>query len=465
VTTRRLAVSAAVAGAILVAAYVSLFLPGAYFRFDDFHQITESASAFVDLRAILTTTNEADGRWNPGMRLALRGVAAVGGLDRAWPFYAALLIGHALNILLIVRIASALGASRRVQAATAFIAIAGLNFSLFTLVTIALLFSVLCTAWMLAAVLAAVRYARGGGGWYAAACIGCTVAALCFREIAVVTPLLSALVLVVAGVGAAPRLDMRRWLGLGAAFAAAAVIFFALATLAGATLVPDSGRYQFSLGLHTARHIVVLGAHVAVWIAVPLLARRRVALRVFRDDLALAAGWAILSVLPTLLLTWQSPGHLYLALFGTALAGGRMWASLDERSAPAAFGLPLVAALVCIGAAGVVTQRQILAWGPMTRQILTDWQSLRRPADERVIIFDADNDAPYHGVVRLIGPGIRLREALTLFSRARVARASICIDVIVGPPYVAEPGDALFVNDNARLHRVDAPPFKAYCLP
>ena len=465
-TTHRLAVSAAVAAAILLAAYVSLFLPGAYFRFDDFHQITGSAGAFIDLPAMLTSPNEADGRWNPGMRLALRGIAAVAGLDRAWPFYTALLLGHALNILLIVRIASALGASRRAQAATVFIAIAGLNFSMFTLVTIALLFSVLCTTWMLAAVLGAVRYARGGGWAYAAACAGCTAAALCFREIAVVTPLLSGLVLAVYASGAGPRVDLRRWIGLGLAFAAAAVIFLALAMLAGATLVPESGRYRFSIGLHTARHLVVLGAHVGVWLAVPLVARGRQATHLFRDDLALATGWAILSVLPTLLLTWQSPGHLYLALFGTALAGGRMWASLDERSRTAAIGLPVVAALVFAGAAGLAARHQMLQWGPMTRQILTDWQGLRRAGDARVIIFDADNDAPYHGVVRLIGPGIRLREALRLFSREPIARASICIDVIVGPPYVAEPGDALFLHSGGRLTRVDAPPLTGTtCLP
>ena len=464
-TDRRLAMSAGVTAAVLLAVYVSLFLPGAYFRFDDFHQITESAGAFIDLPAILTTPNEADGRWNPGMRLVLRGIAAAAGLERAWPFYAALLLGHALNILLLLRIAAALGASRRAKAATAFIAIAGLNFSMFTLVTIALLFSVLCTSWMLAAALAAVRYARGGRWWYAAACAGCTAAALCFREIAVVTPLLIVLLLAVYGSATGMSVDRRRGVGLAIAFGIAAAIFLGLAAFAGAAIVPETGRYKFAVGLHTARHLLVLGAHVGVWLAVPFIAIGLRAPRLFRDDLLLASGWAILSVLPTLLLTWQSPGHLYLALFGTALAGGRMWAALDERSRVAAAGLPVVALLVFAGAAGLAAQRQILQWGPITRQVLADWQGMRRPDDGRVIFFDADNDAPYHGVVRLIGPGIRLREALRFASREPIARASICIDVIVGPPYVAEEGDALFVHDDGRLQRVDAPPFKAYCLP
>lgn len=460
----RPAVQAACAAAILVALYVLVFLPGAWFRFDDFWQLNGTAVNVLPLGDLLTEPNAADGRWNPGMRLALRAVGAISGVDRAWPFYLALLAGHALNVFLTVRIARALGGPPRAQAITAFVAIAGLNFSLFTLVTIALLYSVICTAWMLAAMLAALRYVRGGGWWYAAICGTCTLAALCFREIAVVTPLLCALLLTLYGAGNV-RLERRRLTGLTLAFAAGGAGFLVLASVAGASIVPEAGRYRLSVGWHTVRHLAVLAAHTAIWLLVPIVAGGLRNLRMARREIALAGCWAVLSVLPTLFLTWQSPGHLYLALSGAALAAGRVWASLGERSRITAVALPLVAVLVLAVAATLAARRDMLRWGAINRQVLADWQLLRRPGDERVVIFDNDNGVRNRGLARLIGPGIRLRDALRLASGQPIEAATICIDLIEGPPYAHERGDALFVHDDGRLQRVTAPPFKAYCLP
>ncbi len=453
-----------IAGALLAGAYAVLFLPGAWFRFDDFWQLNGTAVNVLPLGDLLTQPNAADGRWNPGMRLVLRAIGALSGIERAWPFYLALLAGHALNVFLTVRLARALGGPPRTQAITAFVAIAGLNFSLFTLVTIALLYSVICTAWMLAAMLAALRYVRGGRWWHAALCGTCTLIALCLREIAVVTPLLCALLLALYG-GAGTRVDRRRWTGLALAFATAAAGLLILAIVAGISLLPEAGRYRLSVGWHSARHLAVLAGHAAIWLAIPLMAGGVRTLRMARREIVLAAGWAVLSVLPTLLLTWQSPGHLYVALFGTALAAGRLWASLGERSRITALALPVVAALVLAVAATFAARRDILRWGPINRQVLADWQMLRRPGDARVVIFDSDNGVRNRGLARLIGPGIRLRDALRLVSREPIEAATICIDLIEGPPYAPEPGDALFEHRDGRLRRVTAPPFKAYCLP
>lgn len=459
----RPAVQAAVAAAMLAALYLLVFLPGAWFRFDDFWQLNGTAVNVLPIGDLLTQPNTADGRWNPGMRLTMRVVGAVSGGERAWPFYLALLAGHALNIFLTVRIARVLGGTPRTQAITAFVAIAGLNFSLFTLVTIALLYSVICTAWMLAAMLAALRYFHGGRWRHAVLCSVCTLAALCFREIAVVTPLLCALLL--ALYGGDMRAERRRWAVLALAFAAAAAGFVALASAAGASIVPEAGRYRLSVGWHTVRHVVVLAAHTAIWLAIPLAAGGLRGLRSARREIVLAAAWALLSVFPTLFLTWQSPGHLYLALAGVALAAGRLWASLGERSRIAAVGLPLVAVLVLAVAATLAARRDILRWGAINRQVLADWQMLRRPGDARVVIFDNDNGVRNRGLARLIGPGIRLRDALRLASKQPIASATICIDLIEGPPYAPQPGDALFVHEGGRLQRVNAPPFTAYCLP
>jgi hypothetical protein len=277
------------------------------------------------------------------------------------------------------------------------------------------------------------------------------------------TPLLCAVVLAYAG----SRVPLARgtWPRLALVTAAAALGFAGLMAFAGVSAVPAAGRYQLTVGIHTVRHLAVLLAHVAIWLAIPMLRRGAAGRGSSRDAILLATGWAVASVLPTLLLTWQSPGHLYLALFGTALAAGPVWADRAEGSRIADAALPAIAVLVFAAAAGFAVSRGLLRWGPITRQVLTDWQALRQPGDRRVVIFDADNAAWHQGLARLLGPGIRLREALKLVSREPLADATICIDLVEGPPYAPQQGDALFLNSGGRLRRVPAAPFRAYCLP
>lgn len=463
-TTRRLWWLTAVLAASLAAVYALVFLPGAWFRFDDFWQLNSSAVHAPPLLRMLTSANEADGRWQPGMRLIMWALGGAAGVDRAWPFYLAVLAGHAINTAMAVRLARLWGADAAARAASALIAVVGLNFSAFTIVSVCLLHNVVATTFILAAVASALAYWQRARRRSLIACVAFTLAGLLFREIAVVAPLLAVVCILTSA--AAPRhVFDRRWTAIVAAFAVAGAGFLALSWLAGISIVPARGRYDFKAGAHVFRNLLYIAAHVTVWIAVPiavLVGRGRMAAA--RQPVALAAGWAVVAMLPTLFLTWRSPGHLYLVLFGVAVAGGSLWTAADARRHVAAIGLAVMAAVVFAGVAGIAAQRDVLRWGPITKHVLDDWLQQRAPGDVRVIVFDADDGLPYGGLARLIGPGIRLREALEVASREQVADAAICVTMVIGPPYTAEPGDALFLHEGGRLRRMAAPPFRATCM-
>lgn len=450
--------------AALTGVYGLAFLPAAWFRFDDFWQLNASVVERGSLITILTAPNEADGRWNPGMRALLRGIAAASGLERAWPFYLALIGAHAINVYLSARIAAVLGAGARGQWAAAFVAIAAINLSAYSLVSVFLLHGVAALSFALAAVLSAARYAQDGKTWRLAVAAAATVAGLLCKEYAIVAPLLAA-VAVAAAPGRRPGLAV--WVRVVTAFAVAGVAFALLQWLAGAPLIPARGRYS-SVAIHDAGRTLAWNlAHVSVWLALPAYMAwrgpdRRAALRA----LLIASALVLVPMLPTLLLPWRSPGHLYLFLFSTAAGAGLLIAASVPSPSMVRHLWMLVAAAVVAAVLLVSGRHQILSWGPLTRQALADWHAQRRPEDKRVVWFDAEYLAPYGGLADLIGPGIRLREALEMTTGEQIDAAAICIPIVVGERYVAQPGDALFVHERGRLRRLAQPYFvHATCLP
>jgi len=465
VTARYLRTASLLCAAALAGLYLLAFLPSAWFRFDDFWQLNASAGRSVPLLDAITTANEADGRWNPGMRLLLRMIAAVSGLERAWPFHLALVGAHAINVYLSVRIAAVLGADARGRWATAFVATAALNLSAYSLVSVFLLHGVVALSFALAAVLSAARYAQDGKTWRLAAAAGATLAGLLCKEYAIVAPLLAAVAVAAAAPGARPRMAM--WVRVVAAFAVAGAAFACLQWLAGAPLIPARGRYASVAVRDAGRTLAWNLAHVAVWLALPAYLAwrgpdRRAALRA----LAIASALVLVAMLPTLALPWRSPGHLYLFLFSTAAGAGLLTSA--SSPAPSAFRHVWMAAAAAVVTTVLVmaARHQILSWGPLTRQAIADWQAQRQPDDRRVVWFDADYLAPYGGLADLIGPGIRLREALEMTTGETFESAAICIPIVVGERYVAQPGDALFVHEHGRLRRVAEPYFAhATCLP
>jgi len=464
VTARYLRTASLLFAAALTGVYVLAFLPGAWFRFDDFWQLHASVVERGPLIAILTAPNEADGRWNPGMRLLLRGIAAASGLERAWPFYLALAGAHAINVYLSARITAVLGAGARGPWATAFVAIAAINLSAYSLVSVFLLHGVAAVSFALAAVLSAARYAQDGKTWRLAAAAGATLAGLLCKEYAIVAPLLAAVA--VAAVPGRPR-GLAVWVRVVAAFAVAGAAFVLLQWLAGVPLIPAGGRYSTVAVRDAGRTLAWNLAHVSVWLALPAYMAwrgpdRRAALRA----MLLASALTLVPMLPTLLLPWRSPGHLYLFLFSTAAAAGLLIAASATPASTLRHLWMIVAAAVVAAVVLISARHQILSWGPLTRQALADWQAQRRPDDGRVVWFDADYRAPYGGLADLIGPGIRLREALEMTTGEPIDAAVICIPIVVGERYVPQPGDALFVHAHGRLRRIAQPYFdRATCLP
>lgn len=462
-TAGRLRMLTVLTGAALLSTYLFVFLPGAFFRFDDFWQLNTSVVHAPGFPGLLTSANEADGRWNPGMRLTLWLIGRVAGVEKPWLFYLALVAVHATNIALAVRLARLLGADARGRWVTALVGIAALNLTLYSVMSIFLLHGVLAMTCALLAVIAAVQYGLDRRWPRLVACAAATWVGLLCKEYAVAAPLMA--VAAIFAISPMRRPDVRLWAAVVAAFAAGGLAFAGAQILLELPLVPASGRYSSLDGPNALRTFATIVMHVAAWLVVPLvMAWRRLprarAVRLSAVAVALALG----PTLPLLMLSWLSPGHLYMVFPGTAAGAG----VLLTASAPSSrlWYAWLAGALAVVIASGAVLARyQPLQWGPITQQVFDDWKSLREPGDERVIWFDGENAAPYGGFARLIGPGIRLREGLEMLTGEEIPDAAVCIDVVVGPAYVFQEGDALFFHRDGRLTRIDAPPFRATCLP
>lgn len=448
-------------GGALALIYFAGFVPTAYFRFDDFWQLRGSAAQPLDLAHLLSTANEADGRWNPGMRLSLWLLGALVGVQQAWPYYVVLFAAHTTNILLSVAIAGRLGVDATGRWATAFVGVAAVNLTAYSVTSIFLLHGVLSIGFALAAVLAATGYAHDRRPWRLGVIVGATFAGLACKEYAIISPLLAAAALLTI----ARRKDFRLWAAIVLAYGLAGALFAATQLTLGLPLIPPGGRYTFTSVGNVARTAAWYAANTLVWLLVPAVMAFRAERRAAVRALCVAAAWVVAPLLPVLVLPWLSPGHLYLVTFSVGIAAGLLISRAGD-AASALWRLWMACALLVVSTVVTIAVRhEMHRWGPITRQVIADWHAQRAPGDRRVVWFDADNGGSYGGLARLIGPGIRLRDALAV-SGAVVDDAAICIDVVVGPPYQPRPGDALFLNEGGRLRRVETPPFPhATCMP
>ena len=450
------AVSVACAWTALVLAFGGL-------HFDDFVNIAEGRGALA-LTAEEWMKPAADGRWQPLKRLTFDALARTAGLT-FWP-YALVLAGAHLMMAAGVRSAArAIWRDDERALYAGLIALASLNLSAYSIANVGSLQGILCIAfgvWSVALALYAASVPRGRSILLALSALA-ALAACWYKESAVTTPALAC-----HGAWLASRArPVRRSEALRSVAApAAGVVLYLAARLAfDVPLIPAQSRYTLGGSWPFVRNALIIAAHVLPWAVVAALAagalreRARGALA----ELAIMVAAAVAVALPSLLLPWTSPNFWYAAVPVAALGtAGLLHRAAHPRRAAAALALTMVVTLAGVSAAAFAAG--IHRWGPYSEASVAQFLTFPRHGG-RIVWFDRDTHASYGGLVRTVGPGIRLTQALRLATGDESLEAETCISVLVAPMYVPQPGDELYMHSGGRVEPIASPPpGRWYCL-
>lgn len=424
-------------------------------RFDDFVNIAESEGALSPSGWMGLA---ADGRWQPLKRATYALVARFAGLT-FWPYAAALLITHAVMAWGVAVCAREIWSDRAASTTAGLVALASLNLSAFSVSYAATLHgigSVTLSVWCVALSLRGGLDRRHVPTLAAGALLG--VAACLYKESAVMTPAFAMLAAWLA------VREGQRSVRTGAWLVAPAVVgvlaYLLLRTVVDVPWIPTQGRYGRSGTWRPLLNAAVTLIQVMPWVTAASLGAVSARGRAGRAAGALWVATALATIgviLPTLVLSWQSPNFFYAVTPVAALAAAA--ASRIGASSRLAFGaLTAMLALALVGSVGVAARRGAHRWGPYAQSSLEAWLALPRETGGRVIWFDADSRASYGGLARTIGPGDRLAFALRLATGDASIEAAACISVLVGPPCLAGPGDVLYLHRAGRVERIDEPP-------
>ncbi|MDQ3168759.1 MAG: hypothetical protein M3Q55_01330 [Acidobacteriota bacterium] len=450
------AVSVACAWMALVLAYGGL-------HFDDFVSISESRGA-LSLTAGEWMKPASDGRWQPLKRLTFDALARAAGLT-FWPYALALAGAHLLMAAGAWSAARAIFRDGESALYGGLIALASLNLSAYSIANAGSLQGILCIAlsvWSVALALHAASLPRGRTLWLTLSALS-TLAACWYKESAVTTPAL-------AWYGAwlasrARPFHFSEALRSVAAPAAGVALYLAVRLAFDVRLIPADSRYALGGSPAVARNALFLAANVLPWAVVAAVAagafreRARGALA----DLAIMIAAAVAVALPSLLLPWTSPNFWYAAVpvasLGTASVLHR-----TPRPARAAAALALTMVLALGGVSAAAFAAGFHRWGPYSEASVQQFLTFPRHGG-RIVWFDRDSHAGYGGLVRTVGPGMRLTHALRLATGDESLEAATCISVLVAPLYVQGPGDELYMHSAGRLEPIATPPPGLwYCL-
>ena len=450
------AISVASVWTALVHAYGGL-------HFDDFVNIGESRGA-LSLTADEWMKPAADGRWQPLKRLTFDMLARTAGLT-FWPYAMVLAGAHLLMAAGTSSAARAIWRDDHSALHAGAVALASLNLSGYSVANAGSLQGVLCIAlgvWSVALALRASAQPRWRAIWLTLSALS-TLAACWYKESAVTTPALACY-----GIWLTSR---SRPMHLGDAVrgiappAAGVALYLAARLIFEVPLLPAQSRYTLGGSWPFVRNALIVAANVLPWAAVALLAsgvprgRWRGALA----GLGVMSGAAVAVALPSLLLPWTSPNFWYAAVPVAALGTAAfMHGAARPRRAALALALTMVLALsgVCTAALAAGFHR----WGPYSEASVKQFLTFPRHGG-RIVWFDRDSHARYGGLVRTVGPGIRLTQALRLATGDASLEAETCISVLVAPLYVPQPGDELYLHSAGRLEPIASPPpGRWYCL-
>ena len=451
--------------AIAVAcAWTGLVIAFGGLHFDDFINLGESRGALA-LTAEEWMKPAADGRWQPLKRLTFDVFARSAGLT-FWPYALALAAAHVMMAAGTASAARAIWQDRD-QARTAFlVALAALNLTAYSTANVGSLHGILCvalTVWSVALALHAALTPRGRA-WRVALSMLAILGACWFKESAVTAPALA-----LYGVWLASRVRHVRVPEMVRAMAvpeAGIVLYLAARIAFDVPLIPARSRYALGGSWPFVRNALIVVANVLPWAAAAFLASGRHSRHERRHAIVaivILAGAAVAAVFPSLLLTWTSPNFWYAAAPVAALGtAGLIYHAPRPDRAGSALALLMVLALAGVSAAAF--ERGAHRWGPYSEATVKQWGTFPRHGG-RVVWFDADTHARYGGLVRTVGPGLRLTQALRLATGDQSIEAETCISVLVAPLYVPQPGDELFMHSGGRLEPIDEPPpGRWYCL-
>ncbi len=443
--------------------WTALVLAYGGLHFDDFVNIGESRGA-LSLTADEWMKPSADGRWQPLKRLTFDALARTAGLT-FWPYALVLAAAHLIMAAGTRSAARAIWRDSDRALSAGLIAVASLNLSAYSVANVGSLQGILCIAlsvWSVALALRAASVARGRAVRLMLSAV-LTLAACWFKESAITTPALACY-----GIWLASRvrpIHLPEALRGVAAPAAGVVIYLAARLVFEVPLLPAQSRYTLGGSWPFVRNALILAANVLPWAVIAIFAsgairdRRRGALA----ELAVMAAAAVAVALPSSLLPWTSPNFWYAAVPVAALgtAGFLNRAGHPSRES-AALALTMVVALV--GVSGAAFAAGIHRWGPYSEASVAQFLTFPRHGG-RIVWFDRDSQAPYGGLVRTVGPGIRLTQALRLATGDESLEAETCISVLVAPLYAPQPGDELFLHSGGRLEPIaEPPPGRWYCL-
>lgn len=232
--------------------------------------------------------------------------------------------------------------------------------------------------------------------------------------------------------------------------------YFAVRLALDVPLFPEGGRYAPAGWTVILRNAAVVVAGVAPWAAAAWLGTSRGTRRGAAMDSGVMIASAVTAVLPSLMLSWQSPNFWYAATPVAALGvtSALRHAARPGRARAAVAGLALASLVACVA---VSWRTGAYRWGPYSESSVAQWRSLPRQGG-RVIWFDLDSRESYGGLARTIGPGDRLAHALRLASGDPAIEAIACISVLVGPSCESRAGDELYLHSRGRVTRVFDPP-------
>ena len=445
-------------------AWTGLVIAFGGLHFDDFINLGESRGALA-LTAEEWMKPAADGRWQPLKRLTFDVFARTAGLT-FWPYALALAAAHGLMAAGTALAARAIWQDRDQSRAAFLVALASLNLTAYSIANVGSLHGILCvalTVWSVALALHAAMTPRGRA-WRMALSVLAIAGACWFKESAVTAPALA-----LYGVWLASRVRPVRvpeMLRAMAVPAAGIALYLAARIALGVPLIPAHSRYALGGPWPFVRNALIVVANVLPWAAAAFLAagshgrheRRRGMVAI-----VILAAAAVAAVFPSLLLPWTSPNFWYAAAPVAAL-GTAALIHHAPRPDRASIALALLMVLALAGVSAAAFARGVHRWGPYSEASVRQWLTFPRHGG-RVVWFDADTHARYGGLVRTVGPGLRLTEALRLATGDTTIDAETCISVLVAPVYVPQAGDELFLHSGGRLWPItEPPPGRWYCL-